>query len=190
MSGFASPNGSRALAFRAILAVSVVLLALPARAVEPTASPIPRSHGPIPPTRTPTPSSTPSASPTLSLTGDLGVREVHGLVYDASRGLEAPIAEASVMYRQMSPLEPEASGSTTTDAEGQYRFALFVRDTDVVILQIEAPGYRPTESMQTGLDLWWTVGAGSVPVNVGLYPSRSPRNVRILGHVARNSFTC
>jgi hypothetical protein len=175
-----------------MLAGGLVLLALPARAVEmaASASPIPRSHGPIPPTRTPTPSATPTPSPTLALTGDLGVREVYGIVYDAARGLGTPIAQASVRYRQTSPPEAQASGAVMTDAEGQYRFALFVRDTDVVSLRVEAPGYLPTDSLQSGLDLWWAIGDGSVPINLGLHRSGSTRNTRILGHVARNSFTC
>ena len=192
MFGFASSNDSRALAFTAILAGSVGLVALPVRAVETetSGSPIPISHGPIPPTRTPTPTATPSSSPTFGLTGDLGVREISGLVYDASRGLDASIAQASIVYRQTSPLETDVSGAITTDTEGQYRFALFLRDTDLLNLQVEAPGYLPTEAMQIGLDLWWNIGDGSGPINVGLYPVRSPGNRRILGHVARNSFTC
>jgi len=84
------------------------------------------------PTSTPTPTPTycptgtlcPTSTPTPVPTGDLGHRNVDGVVYDSSQGLTAPIAGAVVMYTQLSFVHP-GSGFATTGSDGHYAFQLY-----------------------------------------------------------------
>jgi cysteine-rich repeat protein len=93
------------------------------------------------------------ASATPVPTGDLGYRNVGGVVYDASQGPTAPIAGAAVTYTQLSFLHP-GSGLATTGSDGHYAFQLYLHDTDSITFKASAAGFHVGSATFRGLDLW------------------------------------
>jgi hypothetical protein len=102
---------------------------------------------------TPTPENTatptPTSTPTPQRTGDLGTREIHGRVYDALRGRDAGIADATVSYGG-----PHGSGTVQTDAHGDFAFSLFLHDSDSIAIGAAANGYQGATVQRSGYGLW------------------------------------
>lgn len=122
------------------------------------------------------------ATPTPRI-GDLGVKNVTGRVYDASRGSGAGIAGARVDYVRstIAPPPPSGSGNVFTDAAGDFGFPLFLHDTDRITITASASGFAPDERSFAGVlggyELWT-----APPLSIGLLPlsgtvAVSPLNV-------------
>lgn len=110
---------------------------------------------------------TPSTTPTPIRTPPVDT-EISGIVYDASIGIDAPIADAEIHYnyRAFGAL-PDIAGSVRSDAEGRYRFVLSLAPGGVIDFGVEAPGFAT---------LLTHVGApellAGAPTNFGLAPVR------------------
>ena len=107
------------------------------------------------PTRPPTCSPTPTASPTPPGTAIV----VSGVVYDASIGVDAPVADAEVRYAY----GLSGSGSVRTDAAGRYRFEL-PADVSEFELVITADGFFLSHTGYAIADL-------GPSLDIGLYPN-------------------
>ncbi len=102
---------------------------------------------------TTTPTGTPTPSPRPERTGDLGIKDVVGVVYDASEGRYSLIGGATVFYNNCARFPPGDSGTAVADEEGRFSFSLFLHDTDYVTIRAEAPGFLPARVTYDGLDL-------------------------------------
>ena len=125
----------------------------------------------------PTPTPTATATPRLQRTGDLGTEEVTGRVYDAQRGIDAGIADATVSYTA-----PGGSGAVQTDANGAFAFSLFLHDTDLVTVRALAPGFHASEVRIMGVGLWFQTS-----LDFGLEPVERSTH-RIAGVVYRDPY--
>jgi hypothetical protein len=123
---------------------------------------------PAAPATTVTPRLTPTPPPTPQRTGDLGTKEVHGRVFDASRGPSAGIEGARVDYVNVARFPPGAQGSLVTDAAGDFTFSVFLHDTDLVVIGVVAvdQGFYTTRIEYGGAELWFA----SDPIEIGLQP--------------------
>jgi hypothetical protein len=89
-------------------------------------------------------------TPTPTPRRALGVTDVRGRVFDASRGSGAPIAGVHVELHVAGRVGEE----TTTDADGAFGFTITLNEDDWVGLDVAAEGFIPFANSQTGLDLW------------------------------------
>jgi hypothetical protein len=103
---------------------------------------------PSTPTPPATATATPTATPTPQRTGDLGIKEVRGQVYDMDGG-NAGIAGASVSYSS-----PYGSGAVQTAAHGYFAFSLFLHDIELITVSVTAPGYQGAELHIDAYELW------------------------------------
>lgn len=95
-------------------------------------------------TITPTPTATPQR------TGDLGNVTVTGRVYDDALGpVGGGIEGARVSYGGREP------GAVETDADGDFGFALFLHDTDLVHIEASATGFATETRVYRALDLYF-----------------------------------
>ncbi len=98
-----------------------------------------------------------SAEPTATATPTRIV--ISGVVYDASIGLDAPIADAEVRYES----GHGAEGMVRTDEAGRYRFELPAQETELQLF-VSADGFFLSH---TG----YTVGEVEPSLDVGLHPN-------------------
>jgi len=96
---------------------------------------------------------------------------IEGVVYDATTGLDKPIAGATIVYEVLHSYYPELqegrSNKTVSDEQGMFSLTVLVHDTDRVRVVIEAKGYTTYEEEFTGFDLFG--GKGLV---VGVIPEQ------------------
>jgi hypothetical protein len=116
-----------------------------------------------------------------AVAGDLGQREIRGRVYDLASGPDALIAGATVTW--VDPRNPLARHTLRTDARGEFILPLSLRDSDVVRITSEAPGYDPLTISPRAVDLVYRFPI----VELGLRP-RAESVHRIAGHLAADSF--
>jgi hypothetical protein len=121
-------------------------------------------------------SPTPTATPSPQRTGDLGTKLIIGHVYDASGAGDTPIADATVVYGG-----PHGVGSVETDLAGEFRFSLFLHDTDLVGISATAAGFHDGANTYTGLQLWFE----TTPVQIRLI-AVEPGTHRVSGVVHRD----
>lgn len=125
---------------RWLLTISAASLMWPLAAAGVTATPTP--------TATATePYGTPTLPPTPLRTGDLGVKHVVGRVSEANTDPPRAIAGATVRY---------SDRSVVTDADGDFAFDVFLRDSSSVSLRVSAPGFEESRLLLRGLDLWFS----------------------------------
>jgi hypothetical protein len=105
------------------------------------------------------PTPTPTASPTPQRTGDLGIVEVRGRVYDASCAEQTGIAGATVRHGG------SGAGSVETDASGNFAFSRSLHDTDAVRIEVSAVGFTSEERVYGAVEL-----AYGGPLAFGLTP--------------------
>lgn len=108
---------------------------------------------PLVPAATPTPSPSPQPLPSSTRLGDFGMREIHGLVYDASLGESAPVAEAMVNWVHISTVGFGGEGSLLTDEHGGFSFTRNLHDSDRIIVRVSALGYETKEESQLGYQI-------------------------------------
>lgn len=131
---------------------------------------------PSTPTPPATATPTPTATATPQRTGDLGIKEVQGRVYDARVGMDAGIAGAVVTYG------PRGAGTVQTDEQGDFAFSLFLHDTDLIIITAAAPAYRTVTLHRSGVELWF-----GTALDIGLEPNDGSGH-RVWGIVHRDPY--
>jgi hypothetical protein len=63
------------------------------------------------------------------------------------------IGEATVMLRQTSYCSPtRGEHHAKTNEQGEFKFELFIHDTDGILLQVESIGFLPWEDSLAGMD--------------------------------------
>ena len=118
-----------------------------------------------------------AAPPSSEQAGSLGHREIHGRVYDLAEGPDALIAGATVSY--VDPRDPRVRRTLHTDAHGEFTLPLTLRDSDVIRITTEAPGYEPLIISPLAVDLVYRYPV----VELGLRP-RADSVHRIAGLLA------
>lgn len=106
-----------------------------------------------------TPTATPTPSPTPRPTGSLGEKATALHAFNLASG--APLAGAAVECGNS-----RVSDDGATDAAGDYTCTLDLRDSDVILLVVSAPGFVERRRGYGGLDLW----LNSRTLQVGLIP--------------------
>ncbi len=91
------------------------------------------------------------ALPTMP--GDLGVVELRGIVYNAARGVRAPIGAARVRIVDDSVVRPDSKIDVTTTVSGTFNLALQLHTTDRLELTIQADGFISTTLTRRAKDL-------------------------------------
>jgi hypothetical protein len=108
------------------------------------------------PTDTPDPGNTPSATPSPRPAGDIGWRQVSGVVYAGAQAPGNELPGALVRCSQHSySAPPETSCAPyriTTASDGTFEFDVFVHDTDGITISAEREGYQPDEYQIGGFD--------------------------------------
>ena len=92
---------------------------------------------------------------------------IWGTVYDASSGLEKPVASAWVTYDHFS-YQGGGTDCAVTDEYGGYEFTLLVHDTDTFEVSVQAEGFAPFKRRFTGMELY--AGGGGRRMDLGLTP--------------------
>jgi hypothetical protein len=108
---------------------------------------------------------TPTPGPTPRPTGDLGTKEVSGRVFDSIDG--TAIAGAEVTYRNVQRFGSVETGSTVTDADGEFSFSLTLHDTDSISIEVSAGDYIEGRIDNSGYQLWI-----APPLAIDLLPLR------------------
>ncbi len=127
---------------------------------DPTPSVVPTVTSTTLPTWTATPvvTQTPLAltpTPAPSAVGDIGWRQVKGVVYEGEATPGRELAGVRVECSQFSYFPREGSCAPyqiTTGSDGAFAFDLFVHDTDGIRVMAEKPGYEPAEGKIGGFD--------------------------------------
>ncbi len=82
---------------------------------------------------------------------------IEGVIYDATTGLDKPIAGAIIVYEVLHSYYPELQerrlNKTTSDEQGMFSLTVLVHDTDSVRVVIEAKGYTLYEEKFAGFNL-------------------------------------
>ena len=120
-----------------------------------------------------------AAPPSSEQAGSLGHREIHGRVYDLAEGPDALIAGATVSYVDPRDSDPRVRRTLHTDAHGEFTLPLTLRDSDVIRITTEAPGYEPLTISPLAVDLVYRYPV----VELGLRP-RADSVHRIAGLLA------
>jgi hypothetical protein len=104
--------------------------------------------------------------PVPTLPGGLGPIKVSGIVYNVTRGLAAPIEQATITILRTSIVRPPARIDLSSTATGTFSTTLELHTTDQVELIISASGYLTTTLTQSGKDL-----AKTPRLDIGLRPA-------------------
>ncbi len=117
------------------------------------------------------------------IAGDLGEFALTGTVKLVTDGQLTSVAGATVSYTHNSTAQPEraSSGTTTTDAEGQFVFdPIMLHETDQVVLRAEAPGYQIQIIRRTGGETFEANGVFEFELQRELQvtPTATPRPVQ------------
>ena len=82
---------------------------------------------------------------------------IEGVIYDATAGLDRPIAGATIVYEVLHSYYPELQegrlNQTTSDEGGNFSLTVMVHDTDSIKVVIQAKGYTLYEEKFVGVDL-------------------------------------
>ena len=82
---------------------------------------------------------------------------IEGVIYDATTGLDKPIAGATIVYEVLHSYYPELQegrlNQTMSDEEGKFSLTVMVHDTDSIKVMIQAKGYTIYEEKFVGVDL-------------------------------------
>lgn len=100
---------------------------------------------------------TEEATDEAAIAGDLGERALTGVVRLASGDTAVPLAGASVSYTHTAMAVPDrtSSGTTITNASGQFTFdPVILNTTDQLMVQASAPGYQPQTIQMTGAEVF------------------------------------
>ncbi|MBI5958744.1 MAG: hypothetical protein HY866_08415 [Chloroflexi bacterium] len=133
----------------------------------PTETPEPTATNTPEPTEIPestsTPQNTPAGitalTPETTVVGDLGEMMITGTVKLSSGGNTVAVTGAQVSYIHTSMVNPGTTGSTTTNANGQFSFGpILLHDTDQIAITASAPGYQAQSIQRTGVDTWQSGG--------------------------------
>lgn len=139
-----------------LVALAMMLIVVGCSAPEQTGTSIPEPASTAQSTDTPEPASTPSATPSPTPVGDIGWRQVSGVVYAGAQspGNELPGALVRCSHHSYSA-PPETSCAPyriTTASDGTFEFDVFVHDTDGIKISAEKAGYRLDEYLIGGFD--------------------------------------
>ena len=96
-------------------------------------------------------------TPTVTAAGDLGEKAISGTVLVNQNGTLVPLAGVPVSYTHNSMASPDqaSTGSTTSDATGQFAFdPIFLHDTDTVTMSVQVPGFVPQTVQRGGYDTY------------------------------------
>ena len=104
------------------------------------------------------------AAPTLP--GDLGTIQLHGIVYNAARGLKSPIEQAAVAIVNNSVVQPSTRIDVTTNLSGTFDLTLELHTTDRIDFTITAAGYVTGTLSKNAQDL-----ARNPQLSIGLRPA-------------------
>ena len=123
---------------------------------EPTETSAPYPAYQPPATDTSKPTDAPSATPSPTPVGDIGWRQVTGVVYAGAQaaGNELPGALVRCSHHSYSA-PPEASCAPyriNTASDGTFEFDVYVHDTDGITISAEKAGYEPDEYLIGGFD--------------------------------------
>lgn len=127
---------------------------------------------------TPTASVTPSATPRQATATALAPPTVppgvvrltlHGNIYDAARGSERPLTDASLEW-QFAALDWQDYNGQLSVSDGNYRLSLIVRPDDELFITARAPGYRPNTTRLQAAQL----GRSGARLNFGLLRADEP----------------
>ena len=113
------------------------------------------------------PTKVPRASPATATPPGTWEMVIWGTVYDASSGLDKPVAGARVTYDQYS-YQGGGIGFVVSDERGRYEFALLVHDTDTLAISVEEAGFAPYSQRSTGMALY--AGGRERRIDLGLTP--------------------
>jgi len=91
------------------------------------------------------------AAPTLP--GDLGIIQLHGIVYNAARGVKSPIAQAAVIIVNNSIVQPFTQINVTTNLSGTFDLTLELHTTDRLDFTVAAAGYLTGTLSKNAKDL-------------------------------------
>ena len=91
--------------------------------------------------------------PAPTLPGDLGTVDVRGIVYNASRGVKAGIAAATVRIEDQSVVRPDTEVQVTTSVSGTFTAPLMLHTTDEIKITITANGFISTTLTRRANDL-------------------------------------
>lgn len=91
--------------------------------------------------------------PAPTLPGDLGMVDVNGIVYNASRGVKAPIPNATVVIVDNSVVRPDSEVQVTTTVSGTFTAPLVLHATDQIELTVTADGFTTTTITRLAKDL-------------------------------------
>ena len=82
---------------------------------------------------------------------------IEGVIYDATTGLDKPIAGATIVYEVLHSYYPELQdgrlNKSTSDEGGKFSLTVMVHDTDSIKVVIQAKGYTIYEEKFVGVDL-------------------------------------
>jgi hypothetical protein len=137
-----------------LVVLAMILALVGCSSPEPTETGIPEHAGTAQPTETPEAADTPSPSPRPP--GDIGWRQVSGVVYAGAEAAGNELPGALVQCSHHSYFTPpERSCSPyriTTASDGAFSFEVFVHDTDGITIRAEKEGYRPAKVLIGGFD--------------------------------------
>jgi hypothetical protein len=108
-------------------------------------------------------------SPVPTLPGALGTIQVSGLVYDSTRGLKGPIANARVTLVDRSLVQPGTQIEATTNLTGTFVIPVALHSTDQLDVTITASGYQTVTLTKRATEL-----ARKPQLLIGLRPVPNP----------------
>lgn len=95
---------------------------------------------------------------------------IDGMIFDQSKGIDTPIADAAIIYTVVFSYFPELQqqrpNKAFTDTTGEFQLTVVVHDTDSIKIRVEAVGYQTYEDDLAGVDLF-----GGRKLVVGLIPA-------------------
>jgi hypothetical protein len=107
-----------------------------------------------------------AAGPAPTLPGALGIIQIGGIVYNLSRGLHNPIANARVTIVDRSVVQPEAQLDATTSVSGTFLIPVALHTTDQIDVKITASGYQTVTLTRSATEL-----ARKPQLMIGLQPA-------------------
>ena len=107
--------------------------------------------------------------PAPTLPGALGTIQLSGIVYNSTRGLTDPIADARVTIVNRSMVRPVTQLATTTSVTGTFVIPLALHTTDQIEVTITASGYLTATLTRSATEL-----AKKPQLSIGLKPAPKP----------------
>jgi hypothetical protein len=104
--------------------------------------------------------------PAPTLPGALGTIQLSGIVYNSTRGLRDPIANARVTIVDRSVVQPAARIDATTSASGTFLIPVALHTTDQIDVKIAASGYQTVTLTRSATEL-----ARKPQLAIGLQPA-------------------